>query len=301
MGARNPDQRRNVSLLAGAVLLAGLLALTLVVFSGRAAAAATDLGITKTDSPDPVVRGNNLTYTLTVSNTAAGAADADEVTVTDTLPSQVTFVSASTGCTRKGVVVTCDLKTLAANATATRTIVVKAAQAGTISNTATVSHNAADANADNNSATEKTTVSEPPPAPTNPKHPKGKGKGKHRAVSCAAPTIVGTPGDDAINGTAHADVIVTFTGNDQVFAGGGNDLICTDGGADFVFGDTGADILVGGSGPDRLLGGNGGDAVKGKNGRDRLRGGPGNDLLNGGKKRDRCNGGPGSNQLVRCP
>ena len=43
-----------------------------------------------------------------------------------------------------------------------------------------------------------------------------------------------------ITGTSRGDVIVTFTGNDQVFAGGGSDLICTGGGADFVFGDRAA-------------------------------------------------------------
>jgi uncharacterized repeat protein (TIGR01451 family) len=282
--------------IAGSLL--AVLVLALVLFSGRATAAATDLGITKTDSPDPVVQNDNLTYTLTVSNTAAGAADAAGVTVTDTLPSQVDFVSASSGCSHKGAVVTCNLGTLAANNTATLTIVVKPKQDGTISNTATVSHNAADANAQNNSATESTTVTKAPaPNPGNGKKPNG----KTGHASCAAPTMAGTAGDDVINGTSHADVIVTFTGNDQVFAGGGNDLICTGAGADFVFGDRGADIEIGGGGPDRLIGGDGGDALKGKNGRDRLRGGPGNDLLNGGKKRDSCKGGPGRNALVHCP
>ena len=299
MRIEQAESRRDAPRLLGipASLLA-ILVLGLVVFSGSAAAAATDLGITKTDSPDPVVQGNNLTYTITVSNTAVGAANADAVTVTDTLPSQVDFVSASTGCTHKGDVVTCDLGTLAANNTATVTVVVKPKRDGTITNTATVSHNAADANAANNTATESTTVSKPPTTPGGGN--KGKGPKKGRA-SCAAPTIVGTAGDDVLNGTSGADVIVAFTGNDQVFAGGGNDLICTDGGADFVFGDRGADIAIGGGGPDRLVGGAGGDALKGKNGRDRLRGGAGNDLLNGGKKRDSCKGGSGRDALVRCP
>jgi uncharacterized repeat protein (TIGR01451 family) len=296
MRIEGSSHRHAPRLLAGAASLLALLVLALLAFTGQAAAAATDLGITKADSPDPVVEGDNLTYTITVSNTAVGAADAAGVTVTDTLPSQVDFVSASTGCTHKGGLVTCDLGTLTANNTATVTIVVKTKRDGTISNTATVSHNAADSNAQNNSATESTTVSKKP-TPANPKNPK---KPKGRA-SCAAPTITGTAGDDVLSGTPQADVIVTFTGNDQVFAGGGKDLICTDGGADFVFGDLGADIVIGGGGPDRLVGGGGGDALKGKNGRDRLRGGTGNDLLNGGKKRDSCKGGAGRDALVRCP
>src|SRR3990172_2142212 len=52
-----------------------------------------DLSITKTDSPDPVVAGAPLTYTLSVRN--AGPSDATTVTVTDTLPGGVTNVSAS--------------------------------------------------------------------------------------------------------------------------------------------------------------------------------------------------------------
>ena len=48
-----------------------------------------DLAITKTDSPDPVVAGGLLTYTINVTNN--GPADATEVVVTDTLPAGTTF------------------------------------------------------------------------------------------------------------------------------------------------------------------------------------------------------------------
>ena len=46
-----------------------------------------DLGLTKSDSPDPVLAGQLLTYTLGVSN--AGPHTAPGVTVTDTLPTGV--------------------------------------------------------------------------------------------------------------------------------------------------------------------------------------------------------------------
>ena len=43
-----------------------------------------DLEITKSDSPDPVTTGSDLTYTITVTNNGPDAATS--VTVTDTLP-----------------------------------------------------------------------------------------------------------------------------------------------------------------------------------------------------------------------
>ncbi len=51
------------------------------------------LEITKTDSPDPVQAGDNITYTITVTNT--GNMNATEFVITDTVPANTTFVSAS--------------------------------------------------------------------------------------------------------------------------------------------------------------------------------------------------------------
>jgi large repetitive protein len=130
---------------------------------------AADLSITKTDAPDPVVAGNNVTYTLTVTNNATvdSGSDAANVTVTDTLPSQVNFVSANSSdpnfnCNHSGGVVTCTAPKLAVGATATITIVaqVKAnTPNGTnLSNTATASATTFDPDQTNNTATATTAV-----------------------------------------------------------------------------------------------------------------------------------------------
>ena len=55
--------------------------------------ARADLSITKVDTPDPVIAGQSLSYTITVNN--AGPSDAQAVTVSDTLPAQLTAISIS--------------------------------------------------------------------------------------------------------------------------------------------------------------------------------------------------------------
>jgi uncharacterized repeat protein (TIGR01451 family) len=289
---------RGISVVAAAGLLVAIAA-GLIGGAGGASAAvgATDVSLTKADTADPVTVGDTFGYVITVKNNGTGAtSDASDVITTDPLPSQVSYVSAtpSSGtCHKSGSTVTCDLGQVNAGASASVTIMVKAAKSGTASNTASLTF-ADDTNAANNADTETTVINKKPATP-KPKKPK---KGR---PSCATPTIVGTPGNDVLQGTSHSDVIVGLTGNDQIFAGGGNDLICAGGGTDFVDAGPGKDFVIGGSGPDKLIGGDGGDTLKGKNGRDKLFGGPGDDLLNGGKKRDKCKGGPGRDVLVRCP
>ena len=59
-----------------------------------------DLEVAKTDSPDPVNAGEQLFYTLTVTN--HGPNDVPDVSVKDTLPSQVEFVTDDRGICTEG-------------------------------------------------------------------------------------------------------------------------------------------------------------------------------------------------------
>ena len=81
---------------------------------------ATDLSVTKSDSPDPAVAGESVTYTLTVTNNGPNPAQAAEVS--DELPAGLTFASGSNGCTAVGQEVTCDLGAIPSGETRTRTI-----------------------------------------------------------------------------------------------------------------------------------------------------------------------------------
>jgi uncharacterized repeat protein (TIGR01451 family) len=121
----------------------------------------TDLTIAKTDSADPVSPGDPLTYTLTISN--AGPSDSSAATVTDALPTSVTFVSSnppSPTCTFASATVTCSLGPLAAGASAAVTIdvTVNPTATGVLVNTATVVGNETDPDPVNSTATVTTTV-----------------------------------------------------------------------------------------------------------------------------------------------
>jgi len=81
------------------------------------------LNVSKTDSPDPVNAGSDITYTIAYSNT--GTADATGVAITDTLPANTTFVSATGGGTLAGGIVTWAIGTLPASASGSVQLVVQ--------------------------------------------------------------------------------------------------------------------------------------------------------------------------------
>ena len=121
-----------------------------------------DLALTGTDAPDPVIVGNNVTYTLTVKN--RGFIDATGVTVTDTLPATLNFVSAtpSQGSCSGTSTITCNLGGILNQGSATIAIVAATTAIGQATNNASVAANESDFNSSNNTASQTTTVKPPP-------------------------------------------------------------------------------------------------------------------------------------------
>ncbi len=126
-----------------------------------------DVAILKTASPEPVNQNTNLAYTLQVTNN--GPAVAQGVTVTDVLPSTVTFSSVSIpasqgSCTYTSATTTvnCTLGSVSVGGLVIITINVSATQftgSGSLtSNTATVSSTTSDPNLTNNSSTAISTI-----------------------------------------------------------------------------------------------------------------------------------------------
>jgi uncharacterized repeat protein (TIGR01451 family) len=120
-----------------------------------------DLSITQVASPEPVLVGGALTYTLTLSN--AGPNPATGTVLTDTLPAAVTLVSTSAGggtCTTAAGAVRCTLGTLAKGGSDSVTMVVTPTTPTTLRNAAVVVTQEFDPNASNN-WTAITTVAKP--------------------------------------------------------------------------------------------------------------------------------------------
>src|SRR6266511_2264612 len=162
MKVNRPFQRLVVILAAmGAVLIQG----------GTAVAAppSADLSVIKSDSPDPVAAGANITYAIDVHND--GPSDATTPKLTDAVPANTTFVSfakdsdwtCSTPSPGGTGTITCDRTTDMPDAlTESFTLVVHVIASPTsctIKNTASVSSSTSDPDPSNNSDSESTKVS----------------------------------------------------------------------------------------------------------------------------------------------
>ena len=129
----------------------------------HSAAICTDMAITKTGAPQPVLQNATLTYTVKVTNN--GPQTATGVVIVDTLPSQVTFVSATptgTGsCSQAAGVVTCNYATMISGDVETITIKVTATTPSLALNTAIVNSTTPDPILSNNTATFTSTIEYP--------------------------------------------------------------------------------------------------------------------------------------------
>jgi uncharacterized repeat protein (TIGR01451 family) len=254
-----------------------------------AASAQSDLAVTKSDSVDPATVGTPFDYTIEVTN--LGPMEADAVVVTDNLPNELDFVSATASqgsCDNQGRKVTCELGDIGIGGTATVTIRVEPKRDGTITNTASVTSTDDPVPANNQDSETTQLVGRP-----------GGGPGEPRCDGKKV-TIEGTNGNDELTGTGDRDVILARGGNDRIDSLGGNDVICAKGGNDKVRARGKNDLVRGGGGDDRIRGGAAGDTLRGGSGNDRLNGGGGSDSLNGGSGDDRCIGGPGRDSKNRC-
>ena len=112
-----------------------------------------------------------------------------------------------------------------------------------------------------------------------------------------AATIVGTEGDDVINGTPGNDVIVALGGRDTINGLGGNDIICGGRQNDTINGGAGDDVIYGNEAADTLFGGIGNDLIFGGLWRDTIYGGAGDDVLRGSAGNDTIFGGTGNDAI----
>lgn len=158
----------------------------------------------------------------------------------------------------------------------------------------------------------------PTPTPTVTALPAAPLRCSAAAKQFNLPLVVGTKGDDVLNGTDASEVICAKAGDDTVTGTSGNDIIWLGEGNDFSYGGSGNDTIRGQKGNDIILGGGGGDTITGgagndsiesgagdddvfgQQGADALHGGPDNDRVYGGPGGDTCGGGGGADTVGGC-
>jgi uncharacterized repeat protein (TIGR01451 family) len=133
--------------------------------TGSVVGPSTDLAVTNVGSAPSVNEGDNITYTVTVTNKDATNSGTG-VVLTDTVGSNLSYVPGSATTTQgtisqSGSVVTFTIGTIAPGATDTLTVTAQATEDGTLTNSASVTATSADPNPSNNSATVSTAVAEP--------------------------------------------------------------------------------------------------------------------------------------------
>lgn len=162
----------------------------------------TDWSLAKTHPAGTYKVGQDVTFTLTVHAVNMPSGNGTQVTVTDTLPSGLTYVSFTAGsdgwsCTPSGQTVTCtgapDIST-GADSTFTITTHIGAAAAPKATNSAVLSASN-DSDSTNNTATDTVNVQSVSPSPTSSPKPKPTPKPTSHSPSAApTPAVLPTSG-----------------------------------------------------------------------------------------------------------
>jgi uncharacterized repeat protein (TIGR01451 family) len=135
----------------------------------------SDLALSISAAPNPVLTAQNWTYTINLSN--AGPSAASNVKIISPLPQNTNYVSsnASQGtCTVATGTLTCNLGSLNASASASVGLVLNSSVAGTITSSASATGTESDPNTTNNSSNLSVTVKDPPVTGTINLPPTGK-------------------------------------------------------------------------------------------------------------------------------
>jgi uncharacterized repeat protein (TIGR01451 family) len=169
---------------------------------------APDLALSGT-APTSVTLGSNLTESLTVTND--GTAGATGVSLTDTLPAGVKFVSATGGITPFNGVLTFALGSLAPGASTSVTIVVNPTAAGTLTDSAAVGMDQGDPTPADNGLTRSTTVTSPGGGGPTSVTPTARGDGPritavHRFGFHLRPTTLVLTFDESLDPTRAQDL-----------------------------------------------------------------------------------------------
>lgn len=228
--------------------------------------AGPNLAVAIGHGPPGVSAGAAFTYTFVVQNRTS--AQASNPLLSFTLPETVellsTYAEKGPGCRQEGWTATCPLSFMGGNTATTVRATVRARANGSVSVSARIAAQEADADLTDNQARYTFTVgpgssaAAPQPPAATPTPPAG----ATRTGTARAETVRGTAGPDTLRGLGGNDRLYGGLGNDRLFGGPGNDRL---------EGHRGRDVLDGGPGRDTIVARD--KAV------DTIRCGPGRDIV----------------------